>query len=131
MRKFGSFITPLVLSTIYLTQVAPVFAQISQCPAGFAGLCSDAIITSGPGLIATFIIAITIVACLFFLIWGGIRWITSGGDKQKIAAARSTLIAAIVGLVISLLAFFIINVVVGAFTGGQGVTGIQIPKLVP
>lgn len=34
-----------------------------------------------------------------FLILGGFRWITSGGDRGKITQARSTLIAAVLGLV--------------------------------
>lgn len=53
---------------------------------------------------------------LAFLIWGGIKWILSGGDKHGIEGARGTIIYAIIGLVISFSAFFIINVV-GYFFG--------------
>ena len=47
---------------------------------------------------AIFIIAAIIA--LFFLIWGGIKWITSGGDKGKTESARNKITAAIVGLAI-------------------------------
>ncbi len=55
------------------------------------------------------------VLSLFFLIWGGIKWILSGGEKQGIEAARATITYAIIGLVISLSAFLIINVVGNLF----------------
>jgi len=56
------------------------------------------------------------LASLFFLIWGGIQWITSGGDKTKIEAARNRLVYALIGLIIAFLAFFILNLI-GTFLG--------------
>ncbi|MCB9801834.1 MAG: hypothetical protein H6774_01975 [Pseudomonadales bacterium] len=44
--------------------------------------------------------AVAALLTLGFLIWGAFKWITSGGDKGKIDSARSTLIAAVVGLII-------------------------------
>lgn len=47
--------------------------------------------------------ALLIVAALlafFFLILGGIQWITSGGDKAGMEAARNKITHAIVGLII-------------------------------
>lgn len=47
--------------------------------------------------------ALLIIAALlafFFLILGGIQWITSGGDKAGMEAARNKITHAIVGLVI-------------------------------
>ena len=46
--------------------------------------------------------AIIIAAILTFayLIWGGIQWITSGGDKAKYEEARNRITAALVGLAI-------------------------------
>lgn len=35
-----------------------------------------------------------------FLIWGGIQWITSGGDKSAYESARNRITAALVGLAI-------------------------------
>ncbi len=68
-----------------------------------------------------------IVLALFFLIWGGISWITSEGDKQKLAQARQKIVFAIIGLVIAFLAFLIINIISNFFgvnlltpTGGGG-----------
>src|SRR3989344_8340917 len=47
--------------------------------------------------------ALLIIAALlafFYLILGGIQWITSGGDKAGMEAARNKITHAIVGLVI-------------------------------
>lgn len=76
---------------------------------------------SGPGstvlqnsIIILFTLAVVLV--LIFLLWAAIRWITSGGDKQKLQSARSGIIYAIVGLVVVFFAFFLINIL-GYFFG--------------
>lgn len=51
-----------------------------------------------------------IVLCLVFLVLGGIQWTTSGGDKNKLAAAKAKLTWAVIGLVVSLSTLFIISV---------------------
>lgn len=46
--------------------------------------------------------ALLVAALLVFayLIWGGIQWITSGGDKGKTQEARDRITAALVGLAV-------------------------------
>lgn len=54
-------------------------------------------------LISAVVGTLLIVAALlafFYLILGGIQWITSGGDKAGMEAARNKITHAIVGLVI-------------------------------
>ena len=51
------------------------------------------------------------VLALIFLIWGGIQWITSSGDKAKIEGARKRIIFSIIGLVLVFLSFMIINII--------------------
>ncbi len=75
------------------------------------------------------IIVLGIVLSLIFLLWGGIRWILSGGDKGKVDAARSTLVAAIIGLVIVILAWVIINSVLQILGAGSLTDGFTIPRL--
>ncbi|MBI2032064.1 MAG: hypothetical protein HYV38_03200 [Candidatus Levybacteria bacterium] len=50
-----------------------------------------------------------ILLALVFLIYGGVQWITSGGSKGGVEAARNKIIYAIIGLVVIFLSFFIIN----------------------
>ena len=54
-------------------------------------------------LIQNFITLGFIIASLLFVFWfmlGAIRWITSGGDKNKLETARGTVANAIIGLVV-------------------------------
>lgn len=56
---------------------------------------------------------------VIMLIWGGIRYTTSAGDSNKVQAAKNTVLYAIVGLVIAILAYAIVNMVIGKFTSGS------------
>src|SRR3989344_6158133 len=56
------------------------------------------------------------VAALFFVIYAGIKYVTSGGEEEKIKSARETLTYALIGLVIIILSFAIINII-SAITG--------------
>ena len=46
------------------------------------------------------LLIISALLAFFFLILGGIQWITSGGDKAGMEAARNKITHAIVGLII-------------------------------
>ena len=78
---------------------------------------------SDPGLIVNnvlnFIFVAAAVVAVVFLIWGGIKWITAGGDKTKVQSARDTIIGAIIGLVVAFAAFFIINFVLKILFGAS------------
>ena len=66
------------------------------------------------GIIYFYIAAV--ILALFFLIWGGINYITSEGDKQKLAQARQKIVFALIGLIIAFLAYLIISII-GNFFG--------------
>jgi len=70
----------------------------------------------GTGSVVSKIVNIlTIVAgiiIVFLLIFSGFRFIVSGGDSNRIATARKTLIGAIVGLIIITLAQLIVHFVI-------------------
>lgn len=60
-------------------------------------------ITNFGNLISALVGTMMIIAALlafFFLILGGIQWITAGGDKAGMEAARNKITHAIVGLII-------------------------------
>jgi hypothetical protein len=79
----------------------------SNAPALFSGILTNIV-----GLI-------TIVAGIWFmflLITGGISWMASGGDKGKLAEARSRMITGVVGLTIVVAALFIAEIL-GSLVG--------------
>lgn len=47
------------------------------------------------------------LAVLVFIVWAAFDWITSGGDKEKVAGARRKITNAIIGLFLLALAYFI------------------------
>jgi hypothetical protein len=83
-----------------------------------------------PALVSAGVMLILIIAALIafvFLVVGGIRWVTSGGDKEKTAKAQQTLTAALVGLVIVFAAWAIIRLI-ETFFGIQILT-LEIPTV--
>ena len=55
------------------------------------------------------------IIAVIMIIVGGIRYTTSNGDQNQLTSAKNTILYAVVGLVIALLAYAIVNFVVGAF----------------
>lgn len=53
---------------------------------------------------------------VLFIIVGGFKYITSGGDTNNMASAKNTIIYALVGLVIVALAQFLVHFVLGKVT---------------
>jgi len=51
---------------------------------------------------------------VLMLIYGGIRYTISGGDSASVTAAKNTILYAIVGIIVALLAYAIVNFVIGA-----------------
>jgi amino acid transporter len=65
-------------------------------------------------LLSSIITTLTVVASLAFSIYfiiGGIKWITSGGDKTKAEEAKTQMTQAAIGLIIVVVSFFIIGII--------------------
>ncbi len=52
---------------------------------------------------------------VIMIVIGGIRYTTSNGDSGSIKSAKDTILYAVVGLIIAILAFAIVNFVLGSF----------------
>lgn len=61
-----------------------------------------------------FLLAALLIS-LFMLIYGGFRFMTSGGSKQDLDLAKKTIVLSIIGLLIVVLSFTIINFIAGFF----------------
>lgn len=53
---------------------------------------------------------------VIMLIIGGIRYTISGGDSAAVTSAKNTILYAIVGIIVALLAYAVVNFVLGSFT---------------
>ena len=65
---------------------------------------------------ALFAIGIISVA---MLIWGGLRYITSGGDSKKVTDAKNTILYAIIGLLVAILSYAIVRFVLNVVGAGD------------
>lgn len=83
---------------------------IADVPSGGLDVVSSAI-----SVAFSLMIIVAILAALIYLVLGGIQWTSSGGDKGKIAAARSKITFAIIGMLVAIGGFFIVNLFGGFF----------------
>lgn len=61
---------------------------------------------------------------VIMVIIGGLRYVISGGNSSNITAAKNTILYAIVGLIVAIMAYAIINFVLESFIpGGSGASG--------
>src|SRR3990167_5978780 len=119
MRKILSGAFALIS---YSSLAAPAFAAIDagvKTPEGSTVIPAETSIGQIVGFLVAFIIVIAFLAALLYIVIGAFQWITSGGDKQKVADARNHIIAAIIGLIVIALSFVIINVVLQALGLGD------------
>lgn len=126
----AAFLTIASSSIAYAADVVKIDPCSTTDQGQFRPVCNLSAAKFGAllGNIINLIFIIAIIAALFYLIYGGIKWLTSEGDKSSVEAARQHIIAAIVGLIIVFMSYFILNVVVTFFTG-TGLGNIQLPSL--
>lgn len=55
------------------------------------------------------------IIAVIMIIIGGIRYATSGGDSTQITAAKNTILYSIIGLIVAILAYAIVNFIINAF----------------
>lgn len=82
---------------------------VAKDPTGAGGL---SIFLSN--LIALFF-SVAAIVLVFMLVWGAFDWLTSEGDKEKVASARNKIMNALIGLLLFAVAFAIFQVL-GTFT---------------
>jgi len=112
----------LVLSAPVLaaSDVADCVSQGSGLDGNIDGQCdpdTSAIDGNDGDLSSTFRFIINVfsiivgVVAVIMIIWGGFKYITSGGDSGKVTSAKNTIIYAIIGLIIVALSQFIVQFV--------------------
>ena len=83
---------------------------------------ASGIFTSITNVLLFIIGAISVI----MIIVGGLRYVVSGGDASKVSAAKNTILYAVVGIVVAILAYAIINFVVGSFAPGVDSQGTDV-----
>ena len=136
MKKFRKIICGI--STIAVVAMAVFLgsnAMAVSCPSGTLNAgqdlptlaeCNVEKTTEGSNDLMTVIGRILNVAlgligfvAVVFIIFGGFQYITSSGDAAKVAKAKNTLLYSVVGLIVVLLAFAIVNFVINGVTSSD------------
>jgi hypothetical protein len=112
MKKIAAFSSSFIA---LLLSAVPVSAQVDISVSKPPNLRID-----NPGKLIGGVIGLVLVvsalAAFIFLIWGGVQWITSGGDKAGVEGAQHKIQAALLGLFI-VFAAWAIMLVAGQFLG--------------
>ncbi len=64
------------------------------------------------------VIGILATVAVVYIVIGGVQYMTSGGDSSKVKTAKNTILYALIGLVICVLAFAIVNWLIGVLKNG-------------
>lgn len=67
-------------------------------------------------LISNSILLLVGIVAVLFLIIGGFQYISSGGNPEQVGKAKNTIFYAIIGIIVALLAYVIVQFVVGQLT---------------
>lgn len=97
-------------------------SRISDLFLGSIGSDPQQDIVSVVGDVIAILLFIAGAIAVLFVIIGGFQYVTSGGNEESAKKGKKTLTNAIIGIVIIILAYAIINVVVN--TVGRGCFGI-------
>jgi len=63
-------------------------------------------------------LGVTGAIALFMLVWGGITWMTSGGNSNRVEQGKQTIVWSILGIIIIFMSYIILNFVF-ELIGGQ------------
>lgn len=55
------------------------------------------------------------IVALLIILWGGLTWMTAGGDEEKTATARKIIASGVVGLIIIFVAYALTTFIFGVF----------------
>ena len=109
-------ITNLRRTAVTATLLLPGVAMASDIQQGAnaanskANLAGD--LPAQFGTIANVLIYLVGALAVLMLIYGGLRYVTSAGNKTSIEAAKTTIMYAVIGIIIAILAYAIVNFVI-------------------
>jgi hypothetical protein len=128
-KKMTGVLAAFVFALVALFAPVAPNASAQTCETGAAGGAQAGIdcargegtpgeLFDGPGSIFTTVVNVLLfligAISVIMLIYGGIRYTTSGGNSANVTAAKNTILYAIIGLIVAFLAFAVVNWVLGA-----------------
>ncbi|MFH0780293.1 MAG: hypothetical protein V1928_05615 [Parcubacteria group bacterium] len=127
--KFFSLIILLVVLICSLSVAAnPALAIGGAQQQALTGLSSTAgnakLVAGDPattiGKAISLVIAVSSLILLIIVVYGGIQWMTAGGNKEQVGKSKSMIIEGVIGLMICLAAYALTSYVVTQITTVTG-----------
>lgn len=109
-----------------------VLAGVGLADSALAGTAADAIrggsdsvggtdnsvtVEEGIKTVVNVLIFLIGAIAVIMIIIGGIRYVTSNGDANSTKGAKDTILYAVIGIIVAILAYAIVNFVIDAFSG--------------
>lgn len=69
--------------------------------------------------ISSVLLFIVGAVAVIMIVIGGLRYVISGGDASQVQAAKNTILYALVGIIVAILAYAAVNFVIGSFASGS------------
>jgi hypothetical protein len=115
--------TILIACAIMFLAAQPFLAQaqIVDCgrrDQGPNGACEFSDLWEMVYRVVNYLIGMAGFVAIFFIVWGGVQMLLSGGNMTAVQEAKSTVWHAILGLILTLLAYLIVGYVAGLIFGG-------------
>lgn len=118
MKRFALYLATLFLAASFATASVSAINVFNDCSGANANtdICkattNDNATSMMKSVINTILMVLGIVAVIVIVI-GGVRYTTSQGDSNSTKAAKDTILYAVIGLVVAILAYAVVNFVVG------------------
>lgn len=108
--------------TAYVHAASPVTAGVNAARGDDqpAMLFGDAGVFSTISNVLLFIVG---AIAVIMIVIGGLRYVISGGDTTQVQAAKNTILYALVGVIVAILAYAAVNFVVASFIPSGATTG--------
>ena len=114
MMAFGLVAAPLTFDSVsYAANTNEAQKGVNQIGGNDPGNSAGDFTTLIKNIINILLFLVGAIAVIMIII-GGLRYVISGGDQGQITGAKNTILYAIIGLVVAVLAYAIVNWVLGA-----------------
>lgn len=111
----GAILSPALFSgATVLAQGSPGDAIMDG--AGATGQEGGAEVEDSVSTVTNVLLFLLGIVAVIAIVIGGIMYAASAGDPGKAKAAKDTILYAVIGLIVAILAYAIVNFVIGSFT---------------
>lgn len=128
-RLFKLVSVPLVaLALVIVTVTTPVLAvgTISDGADSARGAQQPTNLFGDSGIfsqISSVLLFIVGAIAVIMIVIGGLRYVISGGDASQVQSAKNTILYALVGVIVAILAYAAVNFVINNFTASTNTGG--------